>query len=264
MPAYIRKAQVVPAHLQLAVTKLTDKSLYLVTSWGDIKAVIKIMMFKYPNKFIKITSDREIRDVYVGATSRNARGVSSNEDENLEVYNSLQDLMELPDLMVVRLNEMHYKNKAAPGALEEAISYRLDRDKPVWIISNLDKPFVEGSHAWSESVSELFNTAFQKISIPRILPKVIVTDGGITPDSIPIGITATDMSPGVSAPTPGGSGPDLAEYRAMMEEAQEKPRETQGKPFKKIRSVPDSDVDTNPLSMYGSGVNKPKRFGNRE
>lgn len=278
MPAYIRKAQVLTPHLQLPVIKLIDKSLYVISAWGDTKAIVKVIMFKYPNKFIKITSDREIRDVYVGAASRNARGMSSNEDENLEIYNSLQDLMDLPDLMIVRLNEMHYKNKAAPGALEEAISYRLDRDKPVWMVSNIDKPFIEGSHAWSESVSELLATTFQKISIPRILPKVVLTVENpsqimATPISQPNyvdekGHSVSVMIPGtpsaVSPSLPGGFRPDMANNQIILDGAQERPKERQEKPFKKIRPIPDSDADFNPLSMYGSGVGKPKKFGNRD
>jgi len=263
MPPYIRKARVTFPHLQLPVIKLIDRSLYVISSWNDIKAIIKIMMLKYPNKFIKITSDREIRDVYVGAASRSARGISSNDDENLEVYNSLQDLMDLPDLMAVRLNEMHYKNKAAPGALEEALSYRLDRDKPTWVISNIDKPFVNGSHAWSESISELLNTAFQKTSIPRILPRTIVNDF-VDEKGHSQNIMAVSISSGISAPAPGGFRPDLADYQAIVGEAQDNPKETKEKPTKKIRSVPDSDASVDPLAMYGSGVNKPKRFGNRD
>jgi hypothetical protein len=269
MPPYIKKAQVIPPHLQLQIIKLYDKSLYVISSWNDIKAVIKIMMLKYATKFIKITSDREIRDVYVGAASRSARGISSNDDENFEVYNSLQDLMDIPDLMIVRLNEMHYKNKAAPGALEEALSYRLDRDKPVWVISNIDKPFVEGSHAWSGSVFELLSTAFQKATIPRILPKVIVNDSGLSPDNIsPSPRTCfhemAAISPTASQPVSKGSVFNPAESPSMSDKGQEDTKEAPKKPFRKIQSTPDSDANVNPLSMYGSGVNKPKRFGNRD
>lgn len=277
MPVYIRKAQVIKQHIQHQIINLSDKSLYIITSWNDIKAIIKVMMLKYSNKFIKITSDREIRDVYVGATSRAARGISSNDEDNMEIYNSLQDLMDLPDLMVVRLNEMHYKNKAAPGALEEAVSYRLDRDKPVWMVSNIDKPFVEGSHAWSVSVFELLNSAFEKMNIPRILPKVMINDGGFIPDMVvspkfqemidragPLpSIMATTVMPvsAVSQPSNATPAPSRAPAPVIEVEPQEEAKKPQWKHGKKIKSVPDSDA--NPLAMYGSGITKSKKkYGN--
>jgi hypothetical protein len=172
--------------------------------------------------------------------------------------------MELPDLMIVRLNEMHYKNKAAPGALEEAVSYRLDRDKPVWMISNIDKPFVEGSHAWSESVFDLINTSFQKISVPRILPKVMLNDSGIVPDMV---LSAPDMTKHtaeistplstVSLPIPYVSVPKPVYVPPPPVEPEESTKKPQWKNGKKIKSVPDSDAD--PLAMYGSGITKSKK-----
>ena len=147
MPPYIRKAEVARHHVLLPLVGMVKKSVFVLSSWPDAKAVIKVAMIRNPNLGFRIASDREIRDVYVGSTSRVAKGA----DED-GVFNSLQDLMDMPGLMIVRLNELAYKNKAAPGALEEAISYRIDRDKPIWALSDTSKPFGMGSFAYSENV----------------------------------------------------------------------------------------------------------------
>jgi hypothetical protein len=164
MPPYIRKAEILPKHLELELIENIDKSYYIMASWADMKAVIKAIMIKYQSKFIRITSDAEIRDVYVGSKSKAAKSI----DYIGEVYNNLEDLVDPPDLMVVRLNEIANRNKAAPGALEEALSFRLDRDKSTWVLSNTNKKFIVGSFAYSESVAELLSTGFKRFSVPEI------------------------------------------------------------------------------------------------
>jgi hypothetical protein len=238
MPPYIRKARVKSAHLELPIIESIDKSLYVVSAWADMKAVIKAVMIKYPKKYIRITSDREIRDVFVGATSRAAKG----EDEQIGVFNTLQDLMDLPDLIILRLNEMQYKNKAAPGALLEAISFRLDRDKPTWIISDSDRPFTSSSHAWSESAVELFGTGFLKTIIPRILPQVVIEESFMA-----------ELLPSQTAPEP-SSGPPEATGKPGVSQA----HSAKGTP-RKAKKTPGKDTPGQPagLDMYGSGLEKP-------
>lgn len=164
MPGHIRKSYVDPGHYRHPITNSTDKSLYIFASWSDMKSLIKVVMYKHFGMFIRISSDREIRDVGVGSTSRAARGDNSEE----MIYNTLQDLMSPPKLVIIRLNELAYKNKAAPGFLEEALSYRMDRDLPTWLISDRDKPFGQGCYAWSQSVWDMITTMFEKVDVPRI------------------------------------------------------------------------------------------------
>lgn len=246
MAPYIRKAPVDPRHLELPIIELTDKLLYVISPWSDMKAIIKIVMIKNPKKYIRITSDREIRDVFVGATSRAARG---DDEEQAMVFNTLQDLMDLPDLVMVRLNEMHYKNKAAPGALVEAVSFRADRDKPTWMISDTDRPFMNNSHAWSESVAELLGTGFTKIVIPRILPKNVIEDTFMTELLPPQSdLSVTSPGPPKARETSGVSQPPLAPPEPG------EPKRSR----RKTHSGPSEEVSG--LAMYGSGLDKPK-FG---
>jgi hypothetical protein len=224
MPPYIRKAEILPAHLELGFFNKINKSLYVISSWPDTKSIIKACIIKFNKKYFRITSDREIRDVYVGSRSSAA---SSDQEK---VLNTLEDLMDPPDLVVVRLNELSYKNKAAPGALEEAISYRCDRDKPTWLISDIDRVFGVGSHAYSESVWNLINDAFEITKIPMILPRTVTNVDSVVP----------------------------VQFEQKHNEQQLKEKETKSdeKPAK-INRISNEEL-TGGLSMYGSGFDRLK------
>lgn len=179
MPPHIRRANAVREHFELPLVRKPFRSAFVRSSWADMKAMVKAVVMTNPSSFVKVTSDREILDVYLGKKSRGsrdfetrrARNAAELEDSDAS-YNSIEDLMDLPKLCVVRLNEIGYKNKSAPGCLMEALEYRIDRDKPVWVVQDPNKPFVQGSPAWSESVWDYLTTAIPSTVIPRIAPSV--------------------------------------------------------------------------------------------
>jgi len=261
MPSFLRKAEIQPAHLELPVLKAIKRHVMVVAAWPDMKAVIKAAMLKHPHMFIKITSDREIRDVYVGSKSKAAKG-----EDNGSIYNSLEDLMDPPALMVVRLNELSYKNKAASGALEEAISYRTDRDRPTWLYNDMDKPFTVGSIAYSDSIADLIKTNFPVTRINRILATPNLDLDSL--DDLPQLEIAEDPKPEpASKPEP----------QTAVAKASRKPleisippppdgmEEKERKPPPRLKAkIRPSDDDDSPLpsglSVYGSGNSSTSKF----
>jgi hypothetical protein len=241
MPPFVRRADVLPQHLKLPLMGMVKKSLFVCSSWTDMKAVVKAIMLKHLNLFLKITSDAEIRNVYVGSAAKSAKSA----DFDGEFYNNLQDLMDPPALMVVRLNEISNRNKAAAGALEEALCHRLDRDKPTWILSDLDKPFQSGSHAYSDTIAELVRSGYERVVVPRIAPKVVL-DGG------PFGEPPTP-SVQSAAPTDGPGGLFSPEPVERQEPA---PRRS--KPQRTSRQAPEDTGVPPELEMYGQGIAKKK------
>jgi len=230
MPPYIRRAEVLQEHLETQLMSAHNKSLFVVASWADMKPIIKAVMIKNPNMSVKITSDREIRDVFVGSTSRAARG------DGEIVYNNLEDLMNPPHLCIVRLNEMSYKNKAAPGALEEALSFRLDRDKPMWVLSNVSKPFGIDSFAYSESVWDLISS-MDMLRLPVI--------------------HQTDRVPIASVSSAFGA-PEMPQVRPS------EPSERKSGKGRRKASEPESGSDTGLGSIYGGGLGSSKKIGRRD
>lgn len=204
MPAYIRMAKVTKRHLALPICNQVKDSLFVIARWADVRAIIKAVMIRNHSLLIQMTSDRELRDVFVGSTSKTSRA----EDSDQVVYNSLSDIMSPPDLMIVRLNELKYKNKAMAGVLEEALSYRLDRFRPTWVISDPTDPFGQHSHAYSQNVWEMLHTCFENVTIPQILtmPQAPSADSAPrrtfeAPPAEPDGLTAEEFTP-----TMGGGG----------------------------------------------------------
>jgi hypothetical protein len=249
MPPYIRRAEVMRGHAELPLIDAVNRSLFIVSAWQDMRAVLKAIWIKHSKLHIRITSDREIRDVYVGSTSRAAKGADSEEP----VLNNLQDLMDAPDLVAIRLNELSYKNKAAPGALQEAFSYRLDRDKATWVVSDVARPFTRGSHAWSESVSDLFNSTLRKFVVPRIAPEIVLEDVLFVEPVQSRQIGNASPRPPRALPAPfeeegsrGGSRPE--EGAGGPKEEPEEPLE------RRIQSVPDDDGIPAALQGIGGGL----------
>ncbi len=174
MTPQFRKADLRHEHVRTGILDLTEKSLFINVHWPDMKAIIKGVMIKFmvkpPPRFVRFTSDAEIRDVYVGSKSKSAR---SADYDGTDIYNNLEDLVGPPDLLIVKLNEIGNKNKAAPGALAEALSHRVDRDKPTWVVSCAENRFVLGSYAYSAAVYSILEDGCSRFNIPQIIkPKV--------------------------------------------------------------------------------------------
>lgn len=189
MPPHIRRANAVKEHFELPLVRKPFRSAFVRSSWADMKAMVKAVIMLNPSAHVKVTSDREILDVYLGKKAKGSRDLETRRPRNaadLEdadaSFSSIEDLMDSPKLCVVRLNEIGYKNKSAPGCLLEAVEYRVDRDKPIWVVQDLNKPFVQGSPAWSETVWEYLTTTIPSTEIPRIAPAMALelTDGDLS------------------------------------------------------------------------------------
>lgn len=241
MPAYIRSAPVCEGHVKELLpdkkTRIIDaigKSLYMSAYQNDMRAFVKLVMIKYSNKFVRITSDREIRDVYVGSTSQKARGEYSKE----AVYNNIEDLVKSPDLLLIKLNELKARNKAAAGALEEAVCYRLDRNLPLWAISDRRDPFCDRSFAYSETVAAIL----QSLTSCRVEPILKLAN-----------LPSMESSPLAPELAPSSISPERA--RGIKQEV----REAVSRP-KPTKSRSDDDEDLGGLSSFGSGVKPGRRL----
>lgn len=276
MPPYIRKARVTKEHFALPIVKAVKKSVFIKSAWADMKAVIKAVMMINPNTFVRITSDREVLDVYLGKKSRGNRGdldggATRKNRVDLEgdeyVYNSIEDLMKPADICVVRLNEIGYKNKAAPGALTEALSFRLDRDLPTWIVSDLDKPYTVGSFSYSEAVLDYILSSTVGFTIPRLTPRVqfdleeamgmTAPVVNVSSDAVPTGTANLVAKP---LPRPGSvvataPPPDILD----VDPVEESPRFS--KPTRQGRIKPSEDMDApRGLGLYGQGITPSRKM----
>jgi len=225
MPPFIRTADLRPEHTAHKLHAQVKKSLYILSTWQDMKAIVKAVMICHMNLFVRVTSDNDILHAYVGAMSKKNKG------ENEATFETVGDFVGPPDLVIVRLNALTRPNKAAAGALEEAMVCRTDQDKPTWFVSDIDRPFTDKSPAYSDSLWDLME-ACAKIRVAPILPR-----------NLPTGVF--DLEP-VDSPAPASPEPE-ARSRAASSPRKPKP----------VEKEKDEDSD---LSMYGEGIKK-KRGG---
>ncbi len=172
IPKFILRSEVTIEHIHQMPVKNPFKNYYISCYFPDFKSILKCCMIRYSNKSIKVTSDKEIVDVFVGSRSKN----SKSDVISGPIYNCIEDLVSPPDILVIKLNELVYKNKAASSALEEAIICRIEKDRPVWIFSDKARPFCSTSSAYSDSVYEQIANNFIDIKIPQILKRAVDSD----------------------------------------------------------------------------------------
>lgn len=256
-------------HERTGLLDRMNHSLFITAHWADAKAIIKGVLFKAavvpPSKFVRFTSDAEIRDVYVGSKAKSSK---SADYEGGDVYNNIEDLVGPPDLLIVKLNEIGNPNKRAAGALAESIAHRLDRDRAVWLISCVENQFGIGSFAYSAAVYTLLVDGCDRVTVPQIIRPTDPGQGGFF----------TDLDPKQRADSSSVSITDSPSKEAQREErrrerdeerARQKDDAENPKRGKTIRST--SEIDTtgdSTLDSYGQGLKKNKKkssnFGRRD
>jgi hypothetical protein len=146
-------------------SRTKDNLLIRLTSWKAVLPHLKLVLGRRGPKFrYQVVTDERILLVYLGNESFKLRMPEDREDRG--VTNSLADLMESPDLMIVRVGHIFHKNKAAEGAFLEALSLRRFLDKPTWIIDEDPQRRIETGVIWGQELPAYLNTyGFQQIRL---------------------------------------------------------------------------------------------------
>jgi len=123
----------------------TKKDLFIrATDWNVFLSNLKwVAGYKVKHHmFIRVVTDLHLVNVYVGNTSIRARLKSQQlEDGPLQICNSLPDLLESPDLVIIRLGVLTHYNKSAANVLQESLLIRSQMAKPTWLVEPPHKAF---------------------------------------------------------------------------------------------------------------------------
>lgn len=115
-------------------------------SWPDFLPHLKWVLFnKGPAFTFTVVTDARIKSVFVGDESFKSRPMSMKDEATI---NNLDDLVGGYNLAIVKLGYLGHKNKAAPGALREALMGRASLNKPTWVIED-----PRSMYAWEHSSS---------------------------------------------------------------------------------------------------------------
>ncbi len=82
--------------------------------------------------FHVITTDERLKTIFVGGESTQTK--VKKRDDKAPPLDSVADLVSGPDLVVIRLGFLGYKNVAAAGALRESMLVRKALAKPTWLV----------------------------------------------------------------------------------------------------------------------------------
>lgn len=229
LPVYIKNGTYTRNHYRLGFLKHPDKLIYFKSYRTDFISIMKCLCLCHPFKWIKIINENDIRNVYTGSLSK----ASKSKDYEGIVFNNLQELVDPPQLLVIELNTLTNKNKAAPGALLESVKSRVDYGKPLWVWSDVNKPFGQDSFTYTEAVSEIFST-FYNITVP------LINKDGLKFDTMVEDLNETEKSP-------------VIESASMQPKKIMQPKET-------VKSREDDIELPDSVSIYGQGTSNQKKF----
>lgn len=102
-----------------------------------------------------VDTDQHLLNVYLGNEHAKWR-------QTVKGYNSLKDLVEDPELVIIRLGFIGHTNRAAANVLREAIMIRAFANKPTWIVKDPHEAFPV---SWDEVVASYIDENFDTIDL---------------------------------------------------------------------------------------------------
>jgi hypothetical protein len=115
---------------------------------------------------LRITTDEEVKRVFVGAESYEKRSKKDRDDRT--TMNSLKDLIGGYDLVVIFMGFLGYKNVAVAGGLKEALLLRSAEAKPTWLMDDCATPLREGYPAYSDDLWYYIDQHFEFVDLPSV------------------------------------------------------------------------------------------------
>jgi len=115
----------------------------------------------------EIITDQDIKQVFVGSEGYHVRPKGTREE--IRTFNQLKDLVGPPDLLIIRLGHLGHKNKAAGGALKEALMLRETARKPTWLVDDPKRPW-SSSPSHTADAEDYIDQHFEVIEIEGVDP----------------------------------------------------------------------------------------------
>lgn len=159
--------------------RTTDDLLITATRWKTFLSHFKwTVASKDPGFFVRIVTDMTLLNVFVGnASVKNRLAQQKEEEGDLVVSNSIEDLLSSPDLVIIRLGHLVHPNRAAANILREGVSLRLGLGKATWLVERPEQaftPLVKGEYGTysgmpccDDDVLRLVDSTFERLTLPN-------------------------------------------------------------------------------------------------
>jgi len=109
-----------------------------------------------PDWGFKVVTDSDLMVAWLANASMKGERIFDPEAQapvSQEVM-TLVDLMDPPELLIIRLGVKSARNAAMNEVFLEALTHRAHAGKPTWIVDSPQQPLGEGHLCWSYAVSE--------------------------------------------------------------------------------------------------------------
>ena len=180
-----------PTFKKSPLAALVSSNAWVTATDTLLRGHLKSVFLDLPKRSFRVVTDSDLMTAWLATAASeeifdlDARGESSKAA-------TLPDLVVPPDLLVVRLGVKTARNSAMGEVLGEALTIRLHRLLPVWVVDSATQPYSPGHLAFASSVSELL-AGFERANLER------TTAAGAAP---PVrALERTDAPPPLPAPS---------------------------------------------------------------
>jgi hypothetical protein len=144
----------------------TEENLFLKGPWSLVCRHLRWVLSgkrRFSQGFTyKIVTNEKILSVWVGNERYTNRPVGTRND--IETNNRLNDVLEDPSLIILRLDALVHQNKAAANVLLEALKVREFVYKPLWLVES-DLYFGAGHPSYNSEVGDYIQERFAIVDL---------------------------------------------------------------------------------------------------
>lgn len=137
--------------------------LFITSTRHDFLAHLRFVLCHHDfTYFWRLTTDSDLRDIFVGSHSD---------------YPAISNFVKPPELVVIQLAVLSYKNVAMSGVVLEALRTRQFEGKATWIVNPYSQPFKEGHLAWSPELEYFLEESFDEVKLEKTKSKRASSSG---------------------------------------------------------------------------------------
>jgi hypothetical protein len=206
---YVRNLNVAWANLATApripkspLLEYRDKDLYITATDATLRAHLRhVGMRSNPFWFFKVVTDSDMMTAWLSPASMMGKEILDPDAASVSSEKAtLVDLIDPPELMIVRLGVKSARNSAMPEVLLEAILHRDNRNKPTWVVDQPTRRFDPSHLAYCEDTLHHINRWKHQVldEVPQGLAIEMVggTPAPVAPASNAMSLSAPTLSMG--------------------------------------------------------------------
>lgn len=135
----------------------TENNVWITGSENSLKAhLLSVGLRKKADWHFKVVSDADLITAWLGSYSvKGAEIFDPDVSKVSSKHMNLVDLIEPPELLIIRLGVKKARNQAMGEVLWETLQHRIHINKPFWLVDSNDDPLTPSHICWIEGIQGL-------------------------------------------------------------------------------------------------------------